>query len=497
MNKIDLKQIKILRVFRFISYLVFILFLILNVKGSFQHPSYHFLHVDERQVVDSIFNVFQINDEFDRFIGVSNKLLQLTFTILAELVIGGNLEFGRLWNNFYILFAGPFFFVGPEVSIIVERILQNIIFYFTTLYFVIHFTDKKYKWLFLIISFGLPGLSYVISTPKPDPFMLMFLVFSLKSFIIDKKLFKGFFLLGISIGIKIIALIPGLIIGVYLILPLKVINSFEKFYKSIFCTVIGVIIAQPALLTLNFKIYKRMYLAISSSSKYNQQKFFNFNLSTFDSWVSNISSFYSVNKIFIYTLLLLLTIELLLNFYNNKNIYESVLLFSGLVTTLFLVINVQRAWTYYLVLPLFLIVMYFGMTINNLSSLVSKITIFSFIFLQTLGIFKFYEQSSNDYFTVNKSWEQNMYLALDFIDEQYTENSFKFNKVYWDTEFYFPRKGVTYFSNFDVVENWEVDFGLQPLNDRVDFIVTKNSYSHTIDIKSIKIGDLNIYYQDK
>ena len=88
------------KIFNLLTLLLIGYFLFLNLKGSLEQTSYHVIHIDERQVIDSILNVFQINDEFGRFDSVENENLKKILIILGELIIGGNLDFGRLWIIF-------------------------------------------------------------------------------------------------------------------------------------------------------------------------------------------------------------------------------------------------------------------------------------------------------------------------------------------------------------------------------------------------------------
>ena len=123
------------KIFNLLTLLLIGYFLFLNLKGSLEQTSYHVIHIDERQVIDSILNVFQINDEFGRFDSVENENLKKILIILGELIIGGNLDFGRLWNNLFVLISGPFYFISTELMIIIERLVQISFFYISIIYF--------------------------------------------------------------------------------------------------------------------------------------------------------------------------------------------------------------------------------------------------------------------------------------------------------------------------------------------------------------------------
>ena len=99
-------------------------------------------------------------------------------------------------------------------------------------------------------------------------------------------------------------------------------------------------------------------------------------------------------------------------------------------------------------------------------------------------------------FVENVSWTNNLNKSIEFIDYKYSEENtpYKYKLVYWDTDYYFPKKNLTYESDFRVLENWEKDTKLDPLNTNIDFIVTREQFDITNNYKVEKIGDLNIYY---
>ena len=95
-------RINLKRIFNFILFISLGYFLYLNVKGAFQQISYHHLHIDERQVIETVLNVFQVTDQFNRFESISNNFFKSILTVLGEILIGGNLDFGRLYKNIFV-----------------------------------------------------------------------------------------------------------------------------------------------------------------------------------------------------------------------------------------------------------------------------------------------------------------------------------------------------------------------------------------------------------
>ena len=110
---------------------------------------------------------------------------------------------------------------------------------------------------------------------------MLFLLISFKKIFKDEKYNLGFLFIGIAIGLKIIAVVPAIVLGLYLIYPLRKIDKLKDIFKINFYTIIGLIIAQPALLIPHPKIYSRIISANIHASRYNQEKFLSLILITY------------------------------------------------------------------------------------------------------------------------------------------------------------------------------------------------------------------------
>ena len=348
------------RIYNFVIFLSLGYFLYLNIKGAFQQTSFHYLHIDERQVIESALNVFQLNDEFNRFDSVSNSFLRNSLIVLAEIVVGGNLDFGRLYKNIFVFFAGPFYIFNTTAVILVERLIQITFFYASILYFSIYFVSKEKRTLFLIASFSIPGAYYIIENPKPDILLIFFLLIAFKKIFIDSKYESAFLFVGIAVGLKIIAVVPGVILGLYLIFPLRKINSLNKFIKTILYTILGVLIAQPALLIPSERIYSRIISANVAASRYNQEKFFSLNFENMQLWFAELSNYYNIPSELFYILFVFVIYEIINNLIKSINNVSNFYLISFFITSCFILLNVERIWIYYLAFPsFFLFFIYF------------------------------------------------------------------------------------------------------------------------------------------
>jgi len=485
------------RVFNSLLWILIAYFLFLNLKGSLQQVSYHALHIDERQVIDSVLNVFQINDEFQRFESVENKSLKKLLIILGELVVGGNLDFGRLWTNIFVFIAGPFYFISTDLVIVTGNIIQASFFYISIIYFAYNFLEKEKIPIFLLASFSIPGAYYIIENPKPDSLVILFLLISFKKIFKDEKYNLGFLFIGIAIGLKIIAVVPAVVLGLYLIYPLKKLTKLGDIIKVNFYTLIGLIIAQPALLIPHPKIYSRIISANIGASRYNQEKFLSFDFDILQNWFVELSNYYSLSFVFFILLYVAVLNEIIQNFLNKRYVVINYYLVSFVISSWFILMNVERIWIYYLCIPSIFLLFYM-FTLDNVKKFSTRLLAVLLLIFSLNGLSTHFEKISNSYVSIDEVKEKTMYETITFIQNEYFARERVYKLVYWDPDFYFPRQGVTYKGDFKVLENWNGEMQLQPLFSEVDFIVTKDKFKiEDINIGEKNIGNLNIYYLKK
>ena len=164
---------------------------------------YEVLHIDERIIINDIYNVWTLDNEFNRYPTIENKLIKNIYLVITEISYGGDLRYGRIWSNIFILLMGPFSLFGDQVLITAVRIF-TILIYFISLNILINlFLNKNLRWFYLLIFYSLPGVVYFNSLPKPDPFVIFFLSISFH-FLIKKKYYFAVLLFAISTGVKIV-----------------------------------------------------------------------------------------------------------------------------------------------------------------------------------------------------------------------------------------------------------------------------------------------------
>ena len=148
---------------------------------------------------------------------------------------------------------------------------------------------------------------------------MLFLLISFKKIFQDEKYNLGFLFIGIAIGLKIIAIVPAIVLGLYLIYPLRNINKLKDIFKVNFYTIVGLIIAQPALLIPSPKIYSRIISANIQASRYNQEKFLSLNFDNLQIWFVELSKYYNLDTVFFGLLYLVVLNEILQNLLRERN----------------------------------------------------------------------------------------------------------------------------------------------------------------------------------
>ena len=99
---------------------------------------------------------------------------------------------------------------------------------------------------------------------------------------------------------------------------MRKINKLKDIFKINFYTIVGLIIAQPALLIPHPKIYSRIISANIQASRYNQEKFLSFNFDNLQIWFVELSKYYNLDTVFFGLLYLGVLNEILQNLLRKK-----------------------------------------------------------------------------------------------------------------------------------------------------------------------------------
>lgn len=479
-----------------ISILILIYVIFQNFENVFQRLDYILIHIDERQLIDDIYNLAFFNDEFDRFLDINNQLIKKILILITELIIGGNLDYGRLWNNIFVIPSAPLFLVSNTAPIIFERVLVIIIFYSSIFYFAKNFVNKNLWGIFVIFSLSAPKVFYILNPPKPDVLILLVLVLSSKFIFIDKNLRRGFIFLGIAIGVKLTALFPAALLGLYLIFPLKILVSLKEIFKSILWTLVGVCIAQPAILIPYTPITKRIVNQVSAAVLYDQSDLSSTYFPSLKGWILELENHFLVNKFILIVFFGLIIFETFINIFKKQHLIETYFLATFCILVIFYISFISRVWLYYLIIPYMFMNFYFFSVIAKNKNNLTKFIFILYLFIGISGMYSNYI-NLNSKFDTNEYWVENLEQAIEFISNEYNEIEKPYKKVYWDPDYYLPKQNLTYQSDFRVMENWDRSKNTEHLFHDVDFIVTRDNYVLDEKINLKVVGDLNIYYLNR
>jgi len=378
--------------------------------------------------------------------------------------------------------------------LIFSRFIQAALFYFSLFMISKLFLTKKYFYLFPLVCLSLPQSFYIIQNPKPDTMMILFFFMGLFLFN-NRKSILGMFLIGVSIGIKIISLVPTFLLILYFIFVKKDYGKKLELLKILLFVVIGIFVAQPAILIPNAAIYKRMFKSLLSASTYGQTSFFNLNTEYFSNWINELVSYFNFSKFLFYIFLIIVFVEIILNLLQKNLLFESYLLISFYCLFILITFFVSRVWLYYLVFPFIFLVLYIFLTIkkNSYSTNLLKVVL---VWFSIFGLVNFSNNLST-YMEVNKAWEDSFNKAINYIESEYQNNNGYENIVLWDPDFYFPRIGIHYHGDFLVLENWDFSNELTGLvNREVGFIVTRKNFKLNNELRIKKFGELNVYFME-
>ena len=188
--------------------------------SAFKSNNYEVLFIDERMLVDDIYNIWLLDDVFNRFDEVDNILFKNLLIFFIEFAYGGDLRYGRLWSNFFVIFVGPIMFFGDVALITFSRILNISLFFIGNFLLVRYLVKKEYQWIALLAIYSLPSVEYFHRIPKPDTFLILFVALGIK-FIIKEEYNKAVFFLAIASFIKINTVVLFGFLGIYILFNLK------------------------------------------------------------------------------------------------------------------------------------------------------------------------------------------------------------------------------------------------------------------------------------
>ena len=471
---------------------------------------YEILFMDERLIVDDIYNVWLLDDTFNRFANIENSILKNLLILITEFSYGGDLRYGRLWSNIFTLIVGPLTFISDHVVISVVRLLNLAILNLSFYLFSKSFIEKKYFWMSMVALYSLPGVEFLILIPKPDVLALLSTAVGLFYFQKD-KIFLSIFFLSVATFLKINFFIILIIFLLYFFLRTENKKNFSL--KTTFLVYLSLIFVNPILLVPPIKFldlqlpnfYQKYFEWIFSQGSYGQQQLFSIDF--FKNWLKTISNFYLLPTgidFIIFMIFILFLTSFTNKIYKGEDVILKLFLMIFYFYMFFYMFFIERQFIWYLTVPvLFLTITVFRDI--DMKRKLDKIFSFNLILFLILG-----NLSNIQVHYESKSFQANYKLGYQQIDNKdsainlvneivkqieiiYSEEDSKDkNIVYWNPNLFIPRNKVTYSSHFEVREYWGSE-NLEKILNEADFYVT-NTDLYLDNVNKIKINNFYIFF---
>ncbi len=492
--------------FLWLSLIFFLYYLFNNLRTNI----YEVLFIDERILIDDIYNVWLVEDIYGRFENISNTFLKNILIIFIEMAYGGDLRYGRFWSNIFIIFVGPFTYISDTLVITASRILNSIMFFIGSYFLSKNIKNKEYLWISIFLIYSLPSVEYFHRIPKPDTLLAIFVGLGI-NYILKKKYYLSIFFLALATFIKINTVVIFVLLWIFIFFESGE-NKVKLFFKSILITISSLIIVNPILIIPPITIgetklpnfFNNYINWITTQSSNGDEVIFSFQ--NVFLWIETLSNFYRFPNYYIFGI----TFSILI-IYMSKKIFSSDDKLSNYFLIIFFIYIIfyfgfiERQFTHYLHLPItILLIGYFR------SKDFSKLNIISFLIIFSIGIAGSFSNiskfNSDVIFTANsrygyesinnqddaKELVNNVIISIETI---YSENSHLNTKlVNWHPDLFLPRNGVTYNSTFFVREYWgEKDF-VEDAFTNSDIYVTYSNYQVGNSVEKIKIENFYIYF---
>tara|TARA_B100001121_G_C18685503_1_gene620508 strand:+ start:442 stop:1968 length:1527 start_codon:yes stop_codon:yes gene_type:complete len=495
--------------FKLLSLGLLVFYIINNLKNNI----YEVLFIDERLLIDDIYNVWLIEDVYDRFSNVSNKSLKNILIIFIELAYGGDLRYGRLWSNFFTIIAGPAIFLSDTVVIIFSRILNSLLFFSGAYYLSKNLVEKKFLWLSVFTIYSFSQVEILHRVPKPEPMSMLFIAVGMK-YLISKKYYHSIFFMAIASFLKINVIVIFFFIWVYIFLNSN-LNRVQLIFKSILITLGGLFVVNPILLIPPLKIggnnlpnfYKIYFNWLTTQGSNADEIAFNFSYAK--GWIEKFSNFYNFPNTYFFIIVIGIIFGLVFReIIKSSDSLSKYLLIIFCFYIFFYFFFLERVWTRYLHLPLALFLIAFLRTLYKKNKTFIPVFLISTFALignisnmeRYLSDTTFFMNERLDYVSVETQEDAEVLVSrvIDKIRLIYEENEhLNKNKVFWHPDLITPRNKVTYSDSFYVREYWgnkdKVDFAIE----EGDIFVTYTNYETSELIMKTNIENFFIYYYKK
>jgi len=487
------------------------LILFFYIFFAFKFNQYEIIFMDERIIIDDIYNVWLFDDTFNRFINIENNFYKKILIFLTEVSYGGDLRYGRLWSNIFTLIIGPFSLISDQVTITAARILNIVIFGYVFYFLSKTFLDKKYLWVSLITFYSLPGVEYLNRFPKPETFALLFMAIGLY-YLKNKKYYFSLASLCIATFLKINFIIVLFVIFIFIFKISK--NKLELVSKSFFISLMSLIFVNPILIIppiniFSFNIpnfYSKYITWLISQGSYGQQEIFSFSYSVL--WSKTIGTFYSIPSYlnFLFFLFFVVTVVFVTRkSFLKEDTYSLLFIVIFIIYMLLYMFLIERQFIWYINLPFVFLVLAIYRNLEKIN-LKDSLIIFFLIFISISGLTNnLYEHNKEKEFIANHEYGyagivsveeaiNGVNKTVNEIKKIYTSNeNLKIEIVYWDPNLFIPRNGVTYDEKFYIREYWDSKDIVEILDESDIYVTYENIQISGINKK--EVGNYILYYK--
>lgn len=493
-------------IFQALTISLFFFYVLNNLKTNI----YEVLFIDERMLIDDIYNIWLLEDLYGRFSNISNPILKNILIVFIELAYGGDLRYGRLWSNIFTLFVGPFSLISDNFVIIISRVFNASLFFLGSYFLSKNIKNKNLTWLVMFTIYSLPAVEYFHRIPKPDTLLLIFVALGIKA-ILDDRFYRAIFFLAISSFIKVNTIIIFFFLWLYIFKKTKESNGLFVLKTSII-SLISLFVVNPILLIPPMKIgiidlpnfYKIYFNWLATQSSNGDQLFFN--LQNLRLWVETFSTFYKFpNSLSFASLMLIIISVVYFRVFSSNDSLAKYLIVASSFYFLFYFGFIERQYTHYLHLPIALLLISYFRTINHKNLKYSTLLIV--LFFGIIGNLTNLDRFLNDtQFNANVRYgyedvatvtdaEELVSSVVSELKAIYSLNPhLKKNLVNWHPDLFLPRNRVTFSDNFFVREYWGNKETVYFAINEADIYVTYTDYEVEETVSKSKIKNYFIYY---
>lgn len=338
--------------------LVYFFFINLNLTDNYSYVTIHF---DETVIFNQILHSYE-----------SESFSQLFFNLFHQ----NDFQYGRITTYLSaIIFFPIHHFFGDVALFVFNRLFFMSLQFFAFVILIDHFIKNQNKKVIAILFLAtLDSTLYYAHTPKPEPYLLLFIACYFRFYHLKGSL--GFFLWGLCVGTKI-STIPA-----FLAVGFKFLHrNHTRIFSIFFLFLMGYFLANPALTIPSLDIWQAYINDTFLNTGFITD---NPNINVID-WVREyFKQYFGFNTFFLFALFIVFLPSLIKKM--NRNIFLNLdeqkkeLLIISLCFIIPIILFVNRVWLFYIHIGVCLLTIFF-LSLNFELTKRKKTAAFLFTFL--------------------------------------------------------------------------------------------------------------------